>query len=570
MKRYWAILCMAYLLCTNFCVHASINCNSLYYNDRAYAPLFIPNENDSIMNVRINLIFIQKDDGTGNFQSNEEEHQSLLNAAMIILNDKISSLQMPGANCFSGTESELIHDMRIRFVDHRYYVRESSVWDNGLHEENYPRLRPSNVPWYLDNIDADSINNVLPDTLRGINIYFTEDSTIYHHFWVVQDTTDTSNVWTGHSRAASANFPTHTNLSKSSRIHIPCMFSKYWWMKHIVPQLGSEHHTPWLYDGYLLMAGSIAESLVHELGHSFNLSHPNEDASHVIYPDTGCMATIMQPSRHSLRNFLPPQEIGMMYYSTMTTNLQQFVPIDTYVGTKTLNTTVSLPRMRMYYSLLIGSSGDVTMPCDMTFSTQGHIEVQNGGVLSVDGANLQSIQETWGGIIVKSGGLLRLSNVVIGDYNITVKSGGCLIVDDDLTIIGDHSITIENDGYICITSDASVNLQDEFSLIIVAPNAHLGCPSCSENCISASSNLTNSGDGHYVLYEGIKFVQDTTIISDYLATGDTVYAGYDVTEEKPYGNVIVEDGGELRIKANEAILTKDVEVKLGGTLIISK
>jgi len=73
-----------------------------------------------------------------------------------------------------------------------------------------------------------------------------------------------------------------------------------------------------------------------------------------------------------------------------------------------------------------------------------------------------------------------------------------------------------------------------------------------------------------VLYEGIKFVQDTTIISDYLATGDTVYAGYDVTEEKPYGNVIVEDGGELRIKANEAILTKDVEVKLGGTLIISK
>ena len=43
-----------------------------------------------------------------------------------------------------------------------------------------------------------------------------------------------------------------------------------------------------------------------------------------------------------------------------------------------------------------------------------------------------------------------------------------------------------------------------------------------------------------------------------------------VTSAKPYGNVTVEDGGELRIKANETILTKDVEVKLGGTLKISK
>lgn len=36
----------------------------------------------------------------------------------------------------------------------------------------------------------------------------------------------------------------------------------------------------------------------------------------------------------------------------------------------------------------------------------------------------------------------------------------------------------------------------------------------------------------------------------------------------PYGNVVVENGGELRINANETTLTKDVEVKLGGTLII--
>ena len=47
-------------------------------------------------------------------------------------------------------------------------------------------------------------------------------------------------------------------------------------------------------------------------------------------------------------------------------------------------------------------------------------------------------------------------------------------------------------------------------------------------------------------------------------------AGYDVTNTKPVGSVIVTNGGELRIKANETTLTKDVEVKLGGTLEISK
>ena len=39
---------------------------------KEYAPLFIPNETDPIMTIRINLIFIQKDDGTGNFQANNQ------------------------------------------------------------------------------------------------------------------------------------------------------------------------------------------------------------------------------------------------------------------------------------------------------------------------------------------------------------------------------------------------------------------------------------------------------------------------------------------------------------------
>ena len=548
--------------------HSRTNCYSNSAIAQALAPLFIPSENDSIMTVRLNLIFIQKDDGTGNFQQNDSEHQIIIDDAMNILNNTfMSSLVMPGTDCFSGSESEIVHDTRIRFNDHRYYIRNSALWDNNLSISGN-NLCPGSSNWYLTTID-DSLNNVLDDSMKGINIYFTEDATLYHRCWEVQDLNDTTKFGSDTTNAACSMFPSFYNLNGSSRLHMPCQYSKYWWVKNIVPQLESEHNTQWLYNGRLLLSGSIASELAHELGHSFNLHHPSEDLSHVIYPNTGCIATIMQPSRYSPRNFLPPNEIGKMYFCSMTSNLQQFIPTDTYLGTKTFNTTISLPQMRMYYSLLIGVNGNVSLPCNITFSPQGYIKIQNGGVLSVNNALLQSIQDSWGGIIVQSGGQLLLSDITIGDYNIVVQSGGKLVVRNDLTVMGNHSIKIENGGYLCINSDASINLVNEFSSIIVSPNAILGCSSCSEDCILTRSGLTNIGDGHFITYEGTDFVQDTTILSDYMATGNAVYVGYDVTTTKPFGKVVIENGGELRVKANTAILKKEVEVKVGGKLIIN-
>ena len=278
----------------------------------------------------------------------------------------------------------------------------------------------------------------------------------------------------------------------------------------------------------------------------------------------------MNNSGSSPRDFLHPNEIGRMYFNTMATNLQQYVPNNTYLGEKNINTQVSLPSMRMYYSMIIGSSGNVTMPCNMIFSPQGYIQVNNGGVLTVANASLHSVQGEWGGIIVQSGGRLYLSDAIVGDYNIVVKSGGSLIVGDDLTIVGDHSITIEDGGYLCVSTSASIDLQDAFSRILISPNVILGCPSCNESCISSRSSLSNTGNGHFITYEGTDYLQNITITSDYMATGNNVMAGYDVTNTKPVGSVVVENGGELRIKANETTLTKDVEIKLGGTLTIDK
>lgn len=46
-------------------------------------------------------------------------------------------------------------------------------------------------------------------------------------------------------------------------------------------------------------------------------------------------------------------------------------------------------------------------------------------------------------------------------------------------------------------------------------------------------------------------------------------AGYNVTNQKPVGNVIVTSDGHLRIQAiGDVVLTRDVEVQQGGELEI--
>ena len=69
--------------------------------------------------------------------------------------------------------------------------------------------------------------------------------------------------------------------------------------------------------------------------------------------------------------------------------------------------------------------------------------------------------------------------------------------------------------------------------------------------------------------EGNEYIQNTSILTYTIVDGNNVFVGYDVTNLKPEGNVIVENGGRLRIKTNETTtLTKCVEVKLGGRLLI--
>ena len=212
---------------------SSFNCTlNQISRGREYIPIFMPKETDPTITVRLNLIFVQKNDGTGNFEENNAEHQLFFDDVINSLNRRYSSLVLPDSNCFIGSDTDMIHDTRIRFVDHRYYIRKSMLWNNNLFG-SMSQLCPDNNNWYLRELD-DSIHQNSYSYNKAINIYFTEDSTLYHKYWIEQNLNDTSYFGNGNTNAACSMFPSYTNWEESSRIHMPCQYSKYWWMKNIV------------------------------------------------------------------------------------------------------------------------------------------------------------------------------------------------------------------------------------------------------------------------------------------------------------------------------------------------
>ena len=141
-------------------------CNTLSNRGWTYAPYFKPNPTDGTLDVRINLIFIQKDDGSGNFQEDDLEHQQLFDDAMADLNHIYANLVLPDSTCYDGPINEFISNAKIRFLDNRLYVRSSRFWNNRYTEDSV--LCPYRYHIIDDSIVADA------NIPRGINIYFTD------------------------------------------------------------------------------------------------------------------------------------------------------------------------------------------------------------------------------------------------------------------------------------------------------------------------------------------------------------------------------------------------------------
>ena len=516
-----------------------------------YPQLYLPSPTDSPIPIRINLIFVQRNDGSGNYQEDNDDHQVFLNEAMENLNSRYANLIQTSdySNCYVGPS--FISDTKIRFEYRKYYIRDEYGWNsNGA-----AGLHCSGTDWYLNYLDEQirQCDTILP----GINVFFTEDI----HNYSLYENGDTTDYLGG---AATSRFHDFSNMMYSSRVHMPEYYSMYWCnviLQH--PNANDSVHT-WLRSKY---AKWLDDAMAHELGHSLGLYHPVHDSNYI---DThvNCINTIMRPASGMARNFLSTFKVGIIHYSLMGSNLQSYVPENVYAGTKNVSQNISFPRMRFYHSLFIQS--DVTMNCEAILPKQATISLNNGGVMNVDGGFLHSILDDWNGIVVNEGGVLILSNTTIADYNIEIRDGGKLVIAGDITISGDHNVKINNGGCICIDEHAVITLADSSSIIEIAPYASIDCDSTMNNhCVTSVWNVTTVGNGMIAAYNEVNYIQNETISTTKIVTGSSVLAGYDVTNAKPVGEVVVTSGGNLVIQANsDVIFTRDVEVQQGGVLEI--
>ncbi len=446
----------AYL--TTGCDHTS----ALWSNNN----LWLPEDEFEIKYIRVNLVFLHKDDGTGNFESGNPEHDSLITAIVNRANNDYSQLiNFQDTDCHIDDNLFKSH-AKIQIVPNILHYNSTNYWNN----ENKP-VRPTE--WqgnYLDSLDTYLNDNNLIS--KGITVYFTETKSYYDSLIVNQ-------MFIPHGppiHFGSAEYPSTSNLNKPMRIHMPDAYSKYYWMKNCCPAIYNELWYPVVRSWFIITAGNL---LAHEIGHCLGLQHI-----------TNCHHNLMYtyPGGGDYEASLSPSQLCIIHKNLSLSNIRKFTTDPSYISTPYIinNNTLWDLDFTSYRDVVIKNGGILTITCNLVMKSSAIIVVEPGGKLIVDGGTIttedssqwQGIQ-IWGDVTapqtatngVYQQGYVELKNgatiknavcaLALWKPNDYTKTGGIVIADNANFINNAKSVHATN--YVYVSNNLEAKYKASFT-----------------------------------------------------------------------------------------------------------
>ncbi|MEM8909139.1 MAG: right-handed parallel beta-helix repeat-containing protein, partial [Bacteroidota bacterium] len=351
---------------------------SPYFNENF---INLPNSNDEPIKININLIFLQNDQGEGNFQEGNPEHDAYIDGFMARANGIYAKIKNP-LNCPQG----LIEDIKIQFDYKKYYIPNTFYWDfDNCNTGSCCPLIPGSG-WYIDPLDDAILND--PNIRDGVNIYYNTSGSLYDDIVVNQSGCD-NNALIPNGQCSQS--PTISDFNQSQRITAPNAWLIFYYYKNcftLAPFSATRAQE----------LERNADYVTHEVGHAFALGHNDNDCG---------FSNMMGTDSDAVNDYLTPNQVGLMHRSLGRTNLRKFIAcdqshqVDQIVST---DETWDFDR-RVYSDVVVEEGATLRITCQLLMPLDASIIVQRGARLIIDGgtitrANTCIGDEKWRGIQV--------------------------------------------------------------------------------------------------------------------------------------------------------------------------
>ncbi len=370
----------------------SQTCNNNFSNFRTnHADDMVPQGIDRTLKIKTNVIFVQDDNGNGNYSISNPDHMDYWHRVFDSMNLQLKLLVEENCNC--PTMPYHYSNIHIEFVPRFVEIQNSYYW-NHRHDPDSNITDSSNKP-YLNAIH--NLATQVPGYVDGFDWIITTDSVFWYRWLAVGGAVpiweygyDCVNgpVYTVDSSCVNySGFPSY-DLNRPAMWHSPD--------KYLIHVNAYNHVWPYGQDIIDLYIKSTAEGALHEYGHYFGLSHPPNQNT--------CPSNIMQPGGGSDRTSFSGCQVRTMYETLMTKNLRKYVICEDKLDfsivvnsdeTWAINT-------RIFGDIEIRDSSTLTITCKIAMDPKSRIIVGRGSRLIVDGGLITSdCSEKWNGIIVE-------------------------------------------------------------------------------------------------------------------------------------------------------------------------